>query len=634
MAAISGMFSRSELAPFADKRDAVAASIFAASNKIPTVNLLPTASESSSTYQDKAVVLHGPGARAASDQAHKTSDPVALSFILIATGTIFNRAELAAEIGLGPSTALSDLFLLRAAYDRWGTACPSHVLGEWSFVAWHPRERKLFLARDHTGNTSLYYYVDTDIFAFSTSRRTLLDLRLSAVQINELYLAQILVSWFVHPGERTIHSTIRRLPPAHWLTVTPSCVEVRQYWSLDTSDDQHLSCREDYALAFRQVFDRAVRDRLPGDNTIAATLSGGLDSGSVTATAADLLRPFGRRLTAYTSVPLSDPSPYVGGRFGDEFPLAQCAADAAGNVDLHRIDARGLSPIRAIRTVLDICLEPLHAAANLYWLLDLYGTAGREGYSRLLIGQSGNAGISWTGDLSSQSALVQLRLGGIRRGVRRTIGRLIPIAVANFIRRRRRMPDWTMTAIAPEFADELQLFERQLEDSAGTPGLAPPRLQRLRLLGIGSSIQGFLNAELGTACGLRVTDPTADPRVLSFCMSVPDKIFIDPQSGQDRWLIREAMKGRLPNQVRLNGRRGRQAGDLIPRLRACNDEVEAALDEIAAGPASAYLDLARMRQAWNRIQVEDNSEVFRLAVSMLMRGIMAGLFVNGFGKTS
>jgi len=93
------------------------------------------------------------------------------------------------------------------------------------------------------------------------------------------------------------------------------------------------------------------------------------------------------------------------------------------------------------------------------------------------------------------------------------------------------------------------------------------------------------------------------------------------------------MKGRLPDSVRLNRRRGRQAGDLVPRLRASADEVESALSEIAEGPAAEYLDVDRMREVWAGIRTEDTPQSFRLAISVLTRGIMAGLFINGFGKT-
>jgi asparagine synthase (glutamine-hydrolysing) len=249
----------------------------------------------------------------------------------------------------------------------------------------------------------------------------------------------------------------------------------------------------------------------------------------------------------------------------------------------------------------------------------------------LLTGQMGNSGISWTGDVFSQPLPAQLRQVGVHRWAKRAVKNLLPKAVVSFIRRRRQAPDWTRSAIAPDFAQRLRLFQRRLDDPWEVSPLSPHR-QRMKFLRP-ANLVGCVQAELGAACGILATDPTADHRVLSFCLSVPDHIFIDPGTGTDRWLIREAMKGRLPDQVRLNRRRGRQSGDLVPRLRACAGEVDAALDEIAAGPAAAYLDLSHVRQVWDRIKIEDSNEVHLPAVAVLTRGIMAGLFVNGLGKT-
>jgi asparagine synthase (glutamine-hydrolysing) len=137
---------------------------------------------------------------------------------------------------------------------------------------------------------------------------------------------------------------------------------------------------------------------------------------------------------------------------------------------------------------------------------------------------------------------------------------------------------------------------------------------------------------MGAAAGLEIRDPTADARVLSFCCSVPDTVFMDPQTGLDRWLIREAMKRRLPDSVRLNRRRGRQAADLVPRLRQSAAEVESALAEVESGPAAEYVSVPAMRAAWHRVRTEDTPEAFQLAVTVLTRGIMAGFFVNGFGR--
>ncbi len=90
----------------------------------------------------------------------------------------------------------------------------------------------------------------------------------------------------------------------------------------------------------------------PGISPIGATLSGGLDSSSIVATAATILRESGRRLNAFTSVPMWDAEPYSGARFGDELPLAQETAVLAGNVDLHVVNGNSITPMEGIRRML------------------------------------------------------------------------------------------------------------------------------------------------------------------------------------------------------------------------------------------------------------------------------------------
>jgi asparagine synthase (glutamine-hydrolysing) len=554
--------------------------------------------------------------------------------VFIFTGRIDNRTEIGSALGL-PSAVLmkmNDSCLLQKAYEKWGEHCPERVYGDWSFVAWHPEERRLFLARDHFGITSLYYYIDQNIFVFATSRQAILALKFFPLELDELYLAQILTSW-IPEGSRTIYSSLRRLPPAHILTVSPEHFDIRQYWYLENTPTLHLSTRNEYADAFCKLFDDAVLSRLRTKSCsdgVAATLSGGLDSSSVTATAAKYLGHDGRRLSAYTSVPLADTACYVKNRFGDEFPLAESTARFAGNVDVTAIDAAGLSPIQAIRKMLPICDEPLHSAGNLFWMMELWKAAGADGNKVLLLGQFGNAGVSWAGDVFSQSMPFQVRSLGWRKWAKETLKRKLPPEIMTRWRRYRINPqqNYRASAILPAFAERLNLLERRIADPYEQP--ARTTLELRSFLQPGRSSGGALHAELGAAFGLDVRDPTADARLLAFTFAVPDHIFMDPENGIDRWLIREAMKGRVPDEVRLNRNRGRQAGDLVPRLRGCAHEVDNALNEIACGPAAEYVDVAHMRQVWQMIRTEDTPEAFHKSITILTRGIMAGLFVNNF----
>lgn len=557
--------------------------------------------------------------------------------VFTAAGRVDNREELLGKLPVsGKQAGISDGELMLHAYLEWGEDCPGHILGDWALASYHQEERRLFLARDHHGNASLYYYADPRVFAFASSRKALLALNL-ALRMDELYLAQVLVSWLAYHGERTIHSPIKRLPPGHCLAVTPEEMDIHRYWRLEDTPELLLPRREDYPEAFKVIFDEAVRCRLRSAGDIAATLSGGLDSGSVAATAARLLRGTNTRLFAFTAVPLSETREYVRNGFGDEFPLARATAEHAGNIDLCRVTAEYITPIQAIRLALDSHSEPGHGAANSFWLQELMEAARKNRCPVLLTGQMGNGGVSWPGDASSQSTGFQLRRLGWRRWSKDRAKRYAP-ALVNAYRKMRRPKNgwWASSAIHPDFASRLNLRDRMLSapDSPLTPWPLIPRERRCLVLRPGQSFGGAWWHESSAAFGLEVRDPTADARVLAFALSVPDHIFRDPETGLDRWLIREAMKGRLPDEVRLNRTRGRQSADLVPRLRASAHEVETALDELKRGPAAAYVNVPYMREVWAMVRTHDTPEAFHKSVTVLTRGIMAGLWVNDFYNAS
>ena len=264
-------------------------------------------------------------------------------------------------------------------------------------------------------------------------------------------------------------------------------------------------------------------------------------------------------------------------------------------------------------------------------MLELEQAAQAQGCRVLLTGQMGNAGISWTGEIYSQPLNFQLHQMGWRKWAKLQLIRIAPQSL-RAARRRHRItdPHWRdYSAIHPDLSRRLNLLEKYLNDPNERPSHKPQE-HRCHILQPGRSFSGALWAEMGAAHGLEVRDPTADTRVLAFTLSVPDHIFMDPETGLDRWLIREAMQGRVPDKVRLNRRRGYQAGDLVPRLRACAAEVETALDELSNGPAAAYVDVPYLRGVWQRVQTQDTREAFLKATTILTRGIMAGLFVNGF----
>jgi asparagine synthase (glutamine-hydrolysing) len=185
------------------------------------------------------------------------------------------------------------------------------------------------------------------------------------------------------------------------------------------------------------------------------------------------------------------------------------------------------------------------------------------------------------------------------------------------------------SAINPKRASELQVEarakSRQL-DLAFRPSKSAfdMRLRALGQIGDGAYRKGGL-----AAWGVDDRDPTADRRLVEFCLGTPTDMFM--RGGEPRWLARRALADRLPREVLDASARGYQAADWHEGLTAHRGDVAAELRRLEASTAAdRALDLPRLEKlvadwptgGWERIDVR---EAYRLA---LLRGISAGHFLR------
>lgn len=200
-------------------------------------------------------------------------------------GEIYNYRELADELRRSGHrfTTHSDTEVLIHAWDSWGERMVERLRGMFAFAIWDSRRRLLFVARDRLGIKPLYYVKTPELFAFASELEALHalpgfrpDLDLGAL---DLYLQLQYV-----PAPLSIYRQVRKLPPAHTLTLTATDPEAgpKRYWELafrprrDVSEAEWLE-RLDGALA------ETIRAHLVSDVRFGAFLSGGVDSSTVVA---------------------------------------------------------------------------------------------------------------------------------------------------------------------------------------------------------------------------------------------------------------------------------------------------------------------------------------------------------------
>lgn len=569
--------------------------------------------------------------------------------LVVAAARLDNRDDLCRTLDIpAPERAgIPDGRLVVRAYERWGEESPLHLLGDWSFAAWNSRLRRLFIARDHLGNTGLFYYHRPPLFAFASSVQAILALPETPRILDEQQLARYLV---IFPGDDWSHTFWRdifSLLPAHSMAVTPVKVDLRRYWRLEHSPVVRLGSQQEYLDGFLHHYRRAVHSRLRSSRPIGATLSSGLDSGSVTALAAEELQKEGRNLTAFTSVPVHSAQFLAPGAIADEWPLAHAVAARFENIEHIPLRAEDLTPIAAIRRYAGIFSGPIHAASNLFWIMDLFEKAKQIGLGVLLTGGLGNGGVSWSGGRDRIFFLfAQGRWGAGKKALtewKARQGCAWPAALRHHLLRPLLKPLWSRSrrlfdssgppwgeysAIHPDFARRQRLREA-MNESGHDPAFAKaigPLDERLLTLNLNGAAAGPLWHAFGAAFGVEIRDPTADIPLLEYCMGVPDEVHTF--GGGERMMIRMAMDGILPDEVRWNTLRGRQAADVALRLLLKPEEVENELYCMSNYPMiKEYLDCRAMRRVWEEFLAERTVQTAQRAAGLLLRGIMAGRFL-------
>ncbi|MNE52525.1 hypothetical protein D3C80_1472000 [compost metagenome] len=202
-----------------------------------------------------------------------------------------------------------------------------------------------------------------------------------------------------------------------------------------------------------------------------------------------------------------------------------------------------------------------------------------------------------------------------------SLGRLLP-------RQQETVPE----LIDPSFAKRTEVHERLREfNMAG--GASSPTVYDIRRKHFEQPHIWNVNGTVATKLSLKYRiwdrDPTNDLRVIRFCLSVPEEQYV--QNGVDRSLIRRAMAGRLPDNVRLNRkRRGVQGADgihrMIPQWGAFLSELREMTQDARA---AAYLNSAGLAGCLDRLGSEPEPNlIFNTDFRLLTRGLVFYRFLK------
>lgn len=514
--------------------------------------------------------------------------------VLSMDGRVDNRAELTAAVaaaGLAPRDD-TDAELALCAYRAWGAEAPRRMLGDFAFMVWDAAQKRLFCARDPLGVRPLLYYRDSRVFICASELHQIFADPRVPREPNEGMIGETAVQMPVN-REETFFRGIMRLAPRHALMVSAEGFRIWRYYDPDPSAEIRYRKDDEYAEHFRAIFNEAIRARLRSTGRVMIDVSGGLDSSSIFCTAnAMLRRGDASALVEPVSLmrhPDSDETLYV--RAIERETGARVTTVEPADTDYATLEAQ-------CRHYLDLPDYPNAAMGDYDSLL------AARGDFRVHIG--GNGGDEWLyGSMYSYAdRLRQLKFASVARSLigefklARTDPFITPVRSfffaglwplaperARVLARQWLRPDAPYTKpLTAEFARRIDLSERVRREETGPT--FPTRAQRdiYRTFAAGWLT---LPIELGdrwtAARGLEGRCPFFDRRILEFGLAVPEEQRM--RDGVDRFVVRRAMLGCLPEEVRSRTVKATYASAFLTTLGA-------------AGGAACYDSMETVRLGW------------------------------------
>ena len=557
------------------------------------------------------------------------------SLRLVADVRLDNREDLIRQLGLVVAEPISDRRLMMLCFEKWGDDAVSVFVGDFALALFDERRERLLLARDFAGQRPLLFCETKSAVAVASMARGIHALDLVSQHVNEARLLEVLAG-LPHEGRSTFFQGIERVEPGELLEFQRNRHSSRIYWRPPDERIQ-LSSHAEYAEALREKLDQAVAARLRGvSGAVGTHLSAGLDSSAVTTSAA--IRWPGQ-LLAFTSVPAGKIPALPAGRFGHEGALAAETAAMYPNIRHHQISSGKKLPVENLSSELQLYERPDLNLPNLVWSNQIHDAAAARGVQVLLTGQAGNATISYGGvevlrDLLREGSFrtflaetfaARKADSSVRDLLSGPLREFLPSRVFSVLSRFRNRDQHPALAggMNPLAAGAAAIIARYERYAAGTDlSSVDARVHMLRRVDLASFNKGVL-----LRWDIDLRDPTADRRLVEFCLQVPVREYF--RDGTPRALVKTALEGRIPESVRCNRLRGLQAANWFSVLSRSRDEMTKVLLRIRELELARNLlnvgAMSRTLETWTSASHTLGSLSSRYG---LLRGLSAGEFIR------
>lgn len=545
------------------------------------------------------------------------------SCCVVFNGEIYNYVELRAELeraGVRFQTR-SDTEVLVEGYRVWGIDCFRRFNGFWAIALYDFGKRQLILSRDRVGKRPLYYARIGDRIWFASEIKALL--RIPPVAQRRSVNRDAIAHWCMD-GLRDLEGTtffdgINNLPPASWTAVDAGFPErVSTFWKVPQTRmrESDISVAE-AAREVREKLTDALRIRLRADVPVAFELSGGLDSSTMLALAAEVHTD---QLRSYT-VKFAEPE-------WNEEPFARAVASR------YNVDYRVIDPVlnhfwQGIGAFTDLQEEPYHSP-NMQVSQEIWSLMRAEGTKVVLTGSAGDemfAGYAkyyWSAQLENVTHGRWRQFSANARNWTEHKHSTLGMARATVSALGFRRPARAVKRLfgADDYLRNLPSPRRQYSAPSLTKWLHSEITNTLIPYWLMSGDKTLMGLPMEGRC------PFLDYRVVELATSLPITYLV--RDGWHKWILRKAMEEILPAEVVW---RRTKMGFPYPYERFF-EQSRPIVDLILSSARNPFIDgrhTARLRTDWRALSFilwyefffNENRALFRKIERMAQRSLTA-----------
>jgi len=208
-------------------------------------------------------------------------------YTIIFNGEIYNHEEIRKQFCLKGKTS-SDTETLLLLYDRFGTDFLQLIDGMFAFVIYDKIKNQLFIARDRAGKKPFYYFFDQQKFVFASELNCLKTM--VPVEIEKATFFQYLRLGSFY-RQFTPYKNVTELRAGSFLIVNCDTLTVNEtrWWNINDFYEKENKDSLEESIHNTSIFlHQAIKRRLESsDLEVGSFLSGGIDSGLVTAIATE-----------------------------------------------------------------------------------------------------------------------------------------------------------------------------------------------------------------------------------------------------------------------------------------------------------------------------------------------------------